>query len=77
MFIINTYTNYGCPFYPCHKLETVYCTYCFCPLYKDKDCGGDMAIYENGIKDCSNCLLPHTKAGQEYILKTLQEHINK
>jgi len=61
------YINKKCPYYPCHELKEMLCGYCFCPLYHDNDCGGKYTILENGLKDCSKCLLPHTKSGIKYI----------
>lgn len=43
----------------CHDMETIICDYCYCPLYYE-DCGGNFKIMEAGIKDCSDCIFPHT-----------------
>lgn len=54
--------NRACPYFPCHKgvdEARFSCQFCYCPLYLKKDCGGAFVILPNGIKDCSNCLLPH------------------
>jgi Zn-finger protein len=45
----------------CHNVDTIYCIYCYCPLYPIRQCGGNFTLLENGIKDCSNCIKPHTK----------------
>jgi Zn-finger protein len=48
--------------------------FCFCPLYHYKNCGGEYEILKkNGLKDCSNCLVPHSPDGYEYIVKFLKE----
>jgi len=62
-----------CPYFPCHNLNNMLCQMCYCPLYNYNDCEGNFIIFENGIKDCSNCILPHTPAGYEYIIKRLQK----
>ena len=69
------FSNKDCEFFPCHKgieKEQFNCMFCYCPLYPFKNCGGNYTILENGIKDCSNCLIPHngTKAW-DYIIKKL------
>ena len=66
----NFFENKDCEYYPCHKAERINCLFCFCPLYST-DCGGNCKwIYDrNGklIKDCSNCIIPHTDGGYEYV----------
>ena len=48
--------------YNCHpEHRTLNCLFCYCPLYDDLNCGGNYIILENGLKDCSKCLKPHTK----------------
>ena len=56
------FQNSNCEFFPCHKnidSENFNCLFCFCPLYFINNCGGNPTLTENGIKDCSNCTLPH------------------
>lgn len=54
-----------CAYFPCHdKIET--CEMCYCKLYTF-DCGGKFVILPNGIKDCSNCIFPHTHSGLDNI----------
>lgn len=53
------------------------CRFCYCPLYSDPNCEGNFTILKNGIKDCSKCNWPHTKAGVEYLVKMFQEDIDK
>lgn len=65
------FTNKECEFYPCHNTDRINCLFCFCPLYKYKDCGGNFVILDNGIKDCSNCNLPHSEKGYDYIIQKL------
>lgn len=69
-----------CEYFPCHKTndpENFNCLFCYCPLYMLKDkCGGNFVI-NNGIKDCSNCLIPHSLGGYDYIMSKMKEVIKK
>jgi Zn-finger protein len=69
--------NNKCQYYPCHNLKDMSCVFCYCPLYNDNTCEGNFIIFENGIKDCSYCTMPHTAAGYKYIVEKLQEDIDK
>ena len=56
------FRNTECEYYPCHANadpENFNCLFCFCPLYGLKECGGNPSYLSNGIKDCTNCQLPH------------------
>lgn len=68
------YQNSQCEFFPCHEVENkeeFNCLFCFCPLYMLKDkCGGNFK-YTNGVKDCSDCTIPHSKNGYEYIMSKM------
>lgn len=70
--------NSKCEFFPCHKVkdtESFNCLFCYCPLYMLKDkCGGSF-IYNYGIKDCSNCIIPHSPGGYEYIMSKMESVI--
>ncbi len=72
------FTHKKCEFFPCHKIfegneENFNCLFCYCPLYLISDCGGNFKILENGVKDCSNCILPHVKdVGYDFINKRLK-----
>ena len=52
-----------CEFFPCHKTdrpEDFNCLFCYCPLYALGDkCKGNFRYTENGVKDCSGCMVPH------------------
>ncbi len=64
------FQNTECEYFPCHKLSDAdfNCLFCYCPLYALGDkCGGNFTYIEGGIKDCSNCTLPHTSSGYSYI----------
>jgi Zn-finger protein len=68
------FTHEACEYYPCHDFNDINCLFCFCPLYTFQDCGGTFTVLENGIKDCSNCQLPHTNTGYEYVVEFLRNN---
>lgn len=70
------FTNESCEYYPCHKIDNINCLFCFCPLYLISDCGGNFTILSNGLKDCSNCTLPHSQQGYDYIIKKISNTAN-
>ena len=61
-----------CEFFPCHELtdpENFNCLFCYCPLFCLGDqCGGNFKYTENGIKDCSDCRIPHSRNAFDYII---------
>lgn len=71
------FSNKECEFFPCHEgaeKENFNCLFCYCPLYAlGKDCGGNYMILENGIKDCSHCMIPHKKQNYGYVVDKFQE----
>ncbi len=70
------FKNEECEYFPCHKTsgEVFNCMFCCCPLYPLGDkCGGNFVYIEDGIKDCSNCLIPHTENGYAYVSSKLRE----
>lgn len=63
------YNNKGCHYLPCHKVNNVdefNCMFCYCPLYFFDECGGNYKD-KSGIKDCLDCLIPHSPKGYDYI----------
>ena len=64
--------NSKCEYFPCHKgaeASQFNCLFCYCPLYALGDkCGGNFTYTEDGIKDCSNCLIPHRRENYEIIM---------
>lgn len=69
------FKNLECQYYPCHKMENCEdfnCMFCYCPLYNLTDCGGDFTFLENGVKDCSGCMLPHKPENYNYIMNKLK-----
>lgn len=70
------FENTDCEYFPCHKgVDNDFnCMFCYCPLYLlGENCGGNFTYTENGTKDCSNCLIPHSKDGYNYVLSKLEE----
>jgi Zn-finger protein len=70
------FKNKDCEYFPCHELKGDHfnCLFCYCPLYH-YDCGGKYK--DEGVKDCMNCTIPHSKGGYEYVLKILVENMRK
>ncbi len=77
-FLKNCYkffNNRECEYFPCHHVkdeEKFNCLFCYCPLYFLEDCGGNKKMI-SGIKDCSDCLIPHSENGYDYIIKKIVE----
>ena len=71
------FQNTACPYFPCHakaNREFFNCLFCYCPLYALGDkCGGNFVYTENGVKDCTNCLVPHSKGGYMYIMNNFSK----
>ena len=71
------FCNKDCQFFPCHQTkdpDNFNCLFCYCPLYALGDkCGGNFKYLESGIKDCSNCTLPHKRENYEYITSKYYE----
>ena len=69
-----------CEFFPCHKTadkNTFNCLFCYCPLYTlGNHCGGNFSYTDKGVKDCSNCLIPHSKNGYEYITSRFNDIVD-
>lgn len=65
------FSHKECEFFPCHKVsnpDDFNCLFCYCPLYTlGHDCGGNFRYLDNGIKDCTNCTLPHGRKSYSYI----------
>lgn len=72
------FTNKDCRFFPCKEgieEDEFNCLFCYCPLYLLGDkCGGNYTDLD-GIKDCSDCTIPHTYEGYDYINKKLREEV--
>ena len=63
-----------CEYFPCHKgvsEDSFSCMFCYCPLYAlGEKCGGNFTYTPQGIKDCTNCTIPHRR---ENYLKVLSK----
>ena len=57
------FQNTECEYFPCHRIADPVrfsCLFCYCPLYMlGPHCGGNFLYTEKGIKDCTDCLIPH------------------
>ncbi len=72
----NFYQNEDCPYFPCHDvddIENFNCKWCFCPLYFSDNCPGIYEINDSGIKDCSECTIPHYADMTEIVGKYVDE----
>lgn len=70
------FENKDCEYFPCHKVAEgadFNCLFCYCPLYRMEDCGGNYRVLESGVKDCSACTLPHKAENYQYIIEKLRE----
>lgn len=69
------FTHKKCEYFPCHQTsdpDNFNCLFCYCPLYTlGTQCGGNFT-YTNNIKDCSNCILPHSKDGYAYVVNNYE-----
>ena len=69
------FSHRECEYFPCHENadpEKFNCLFCWCPLYTLGDrCGGNFTYTEQGIKDCSDCLIPHRKENYSRILEKM------
>ena len=70
------FQNTNCEYFPCHqtnKTEDFNCLFCYCPLYAlGEDCGGNFTYYK-GVKDCTDCLIPHSRNAYDYITSRFGE----
>ena len=69
------FQNKSCEYFPCHKttdIENFSCLFCYCPLYAlGENCGGNFKYTQEGIKDCSDCMIPHRRDNYAIICKKL------
>ena len=67
----------ACEFFPCHETahpEDFNCLFCYCPLYMlGRKCGGNFTYLESGVKDCSECLVPHRRENYGFIADSFQK----
>ena len=70
------FKNTSCEYFPCHKNagDDFNCLFCYCPLYLlGENCGGNFSYTKDGIKDCSNCLVPHSEDGYKHINSVISD----
>ena len=71
------FQNKACEYFPCHQgadPERFNCLFCFCPLYAlGEKCGGKFRYTEDGIKDCSDCRVPHVPENYDRICSRFAE----
>lgn len=67
------FANKACTYFPCHKVsneDDFNCLFCYCPLYFLEECGGNHK-QSNGVKDCSDCMIPHGPRGYDHIVNKI------
>ena len=66
-----------CEYFPCHATdepENFNCLFCYCPLYAlGRSCGGNFRYTESGVKDCTNCRVPHERENYRKIISRYGE----
>ena len=66
-----------CEYFPCHATddpENFNCLFCYCPLYAlGRGCGGNYRYTGKGIKDCTNCRIPHERENYRKIISRYGE----
>lgn len=72
------FKNKECKYYPCHEgIEEINCLFCYCPLYRIKDCPGNNSYIEKdglSIKVCKDCTFPHRPENYEKIIEILSKN---
>ena len=75
------FANTSCQYYPCYKgadEDHFNCLFCYCPLYAlGRECGGNFRYTIGGLKDCSNCLVPHSRGGYDYVTGKFMQIVEK
>jgi len=68
------FCNRDCKYFPCHTIdsESFNCLFCFCPLYRFDDCGGNFEYSKKGIKMCMDCTMPHIPENYDVIMDKLK-----
>lgn len=73
------FENRDCKYFPCHKgQEEFNCLFCYCPLYRMKDCPGNPMYLEREsgpLKVCTNCTFPHRPENYDVIVKILKNRV--
>ena len=67
------FQNKECEFFPCHTgvaEQDFNCLFCYCPLYAlGERCGGGFRYTKSGVKNCSDCTLPHRGESGIHLVK--------
>ncbi len=75
------FSHKNCEYFPCHKgadKENFNCLFCYCPLYAlGKECGGNFKMTPGGVKDCTDCMIPHNRKNYGYITGKYQELMHR
>ena len=73
------FSHKECEFFPCHDVNDIddfKCMFCYCPLYAlGEKCGGNFEYLENGVKSCSECMIPHRRDAYDFIISKCSELI--
>jgi Zn-finger protein len=74
------FSHRECEAFPCHQMDDrdkFNCLFCYCPLYMlGRECGGSPS-YQSGIKDCTNCTLPHERENYGDIVGKFEDIVKK
>lgn len=73
------FCNRACAYFPCHTTtdeDAFNCLFCYCPLYTYEDCGGNLRMVD-GIKHCTDCLVPHHPSGYDIINQKIMDRNRK
>jgi len=74
------FRNTDCQYFPCHEKldkEKFNCLFCYCPLFMLGDkCGGNFKM-SYGVKDCTDCHLPHLPNYYDNIIEKLNNYISE
>ena len=66
-----------CEYFPCHTgvaEQDFNCLFCYCPLYTlGEKCGGNFTYTESGIKNCTDCMVPHGRNAVQYVISRWPE----
>jgi len=75
------FSHRECEAFPCHPIDDTdnfNCLFCYCPLYTlGGECGGSPEFFQDGLKNCTNCELPHERDNYGVIIAKLQDVMRK
>lgn len=71
------FSNTACEYFPCHPVPDgtkFNRLFCYCPLYAlGRARGGNFTYLENGLKDCSRCIIPYQRENYGHITKRCRQ----